>query len=315
MDPDHLQDVQYAIGTAVYSIRNTLNDKMNGSQVVEFIQQFLIIQERFGISEEMTMALGVLIYLDNSVSISQFYPRLREFALQVLLNRVDVGIDFLLSAVQSGFMTHDINSYQFPDQLMTILLQTFMDRTKDSLKPKIIAVIGDIALVMQERFERYYQYICEILINAKQVCDKTDEEFTEEIIAIRESVLETSQSLIICSEPGHPVIVAFTTKLFDLLELYWQDDHLRSPRMEQCAISLLGFVYFAFTFYCASQSLTFHRDISLRQPQLISVMRELSMIHKIVSFALASDDASVQEAAKKSEKLLWPGRSTKRACR
>jgi hypothetical protein len=85
--------------------------------------------------------------------------------------------------------------------------------------------------------------VFDILCNAKQVCNKTDKISIEEIISLHESVLETSQSIIVCSAAEHPVLEKFLIHLLNLLELYWRNDYLRSPRVEECAASLLGFVH------------------------------------------------------------------------
>lgn len=190
------------------------------------------------------------------------------------------------------------------DDAMAILLNHLQSDTIDRMiKPAIISCMGDIALALGPRFDRYLQFVLRMLVQACQTTFKNaDEDTLDYLLQLRIAILESYTSILFAftsdTNPGqvevlvktHNSVEAMLT-FVDLIasELAAQNQNVEgmliTDDLLKAAVSLVGDLAQAF------------------QSAIAPLLRRQS-VKDIVNAAYGSEDEATKEAAKRTMEAL-----------
>ncbi|KAL8120091.1 importin subunit beta-1-like [Apium graveolens] len=152
------------------------------------------------VHEEAMLAIGALAYATGQgfVKYMQEFYKYLEMGLQNFeeyqVCSISVGV------VGDICRALDDKVLPYCDGIMTLLLKDLSSgELHRSVKPPIFSCFGDIALAIGEHFEKYFQYVVQMMQGAAEVCaklDNTDEEMMEYGNQLRRSIFEAYSGIL-----------------------------------------------------------------------------------------------------------------------
>eukprot|EP01041_Mallomonas_annulata_P000250 gene250-463_t len=109
-----------------------------------------------------------------------------------------------------------------------------------SVKPHVLAVFADIAMALENEFNRYANIILVMLQQAAEVNIQTDDEdLIDYINGLREAILDAYTGILQGLSQGVDILIPFLERIIDFVSRCAKDEH-RSPQVLKAVVGLLG---------------------------------------------------------------------------
>lgn len=150
--------------------------------------------------EEAFMAIGALA---NAIE-GRFLAYMNAFAphlIRALTNHQESQV-FIVATGALGDVCRALEGGELPtafcDNIVTLLLRNLENEIDRNCKAPILSVFGDIALSVEDRFQKYIKLVMQVLHKASQttIPDQDDEESVEFLASLRSHVLDAYAGIV-----------------------------------------------------------------------------------------------------------------------
>lgn len=148
-----------------------------------------------------------------------------------------------------GDITRAIGAQLFPycDRIMTALLTNLQsNEVHRNIKPQILSSFGDIALAIEDKFEKYLGHVLQMLQSAQQLSvaqqQSGDEEYYEYNNMLRHGIFEAYAGIL----NGLPVsmcnqyMAAYTPHIIEYVEFVYNDKDNADESVIKAAVEIIG---------------------------------------------------------------------------
>eukprot|EP00884_Botryococcus_braunii_P012569 jgi/Botrbrau1/21312/Bobra.0184s0023.1 len=199
------------------------------------------------VHEEALLAAGALTYATGagfSKYMEAFYPVLE----MGLANYQEVQV-CIASIGVLGDVARAIEESICPylDRIIHILLENLKsNEVQRQIKPHILAVFGDIALAVGDKFEVYVPHVLDMLNSAQvlsvQQQQSTDEDIQEFNNTLRSAIFEAYAGIFngLSKEKVAALAANSAQSVVEFIEWVWSDQNNADPVVIQKAVALLG---------------------------------------------------------------------------
>lgn len=204
------------------------------------------------VHEEAMLAIGALAYATGP----EFEKYMQEFFkyLQMGLQNYEEYQVCATSVGVVGDISRALDDKVLPycDGIMALLLKNLSsDELHRSVKPPIFSCFGDIALAIGEHFEKYIQYVVQMIHGAAEVCaqmvNNSDEEMAEYTYQLECSIFEAYSGILQGFKSSKAdLMLPHVPRLLQFVELVSKD----KARYHNFILHIFCYWFLFFFFFC-----------------------------------------------------------------
>eukprot|EP01091_Cochliopodium_minus_P014483 TRINITY_DN491_c0_g1_i1.p1 TRINITY_DN491_c0_g1~~TRINITY_DN491_c0_g1_i1.p1 ORF type:complete len:855 (-),score=232.94 TRINITY_DN491_c0_g1_i1:60-2624(-) len=206
-----------------------------------------ILLKLFGSPNSSVHEDALLVIGTISTALGPNFERYLQHLLPFLLKALQNFEDYHVCSVAVSILSDLCNSVgdkmsNFCDQIVQILLQNLKaEQLNRDVKPQILSCFGDIALAIESNFEKYFNFVMDVLFQAAQTKnDPTDLDYIDWVNDLREGVLTAyvgiTQGL---SAKKSALLVPHIQNILQFILFIWQDN-TKSDEIVSASIGLIG---------------------------------------------------------------------------
>ena len=237
--------------------------------MADFLKLFAI--PNTPVHEDGIMVVGKIAHCvgkDFERYMNHFVP----FLLQALNNFEDYHVCLIaVKMVTDLCQSLGVKILPYCDQIANILLQNLKaDNLSRDVKPHILSCFGDIALAIEGNYEKYFNVVMQVLIQAAQTKnDPTDLDFIDWINDLRENLLSAYSGVIQGMSEGKKaqLILPHVEAILQFIVFVWQDK-TKTEEVEVGIVGLIGDI--AQNIACDNQTIQQY----LRHNSIMSILKE-----------------------------------------
>jgi len=212
-------------------------DRMMG----DFLKLFS--NQNTSIHEDALLVIGAVatsMGKDFERYIQHFFP----FLLQALQNYEDYHVCSVAVSIISDLCSSlGVKILPYCDQIANHLLNNLKaELLNRDVKPQILGCFGDIALAIEQNFEKYFSVVMDVLLQAAQTKnDTSDLDFVDWVNALREGLLTAYTGIIQGLSQGkkEKLLIPHVQNILQFIVFIW-GDKTKSEEIESAVVGLIG---------------------------------------------------------------------------
>lgn len=196
------------------------------------------------VHEEAMLAIGALAYATGP-EFGKYMPEFYKYLETGLQNFEEYQVCAISVGVVGDICRAlDDKVLQYCDGIMTLLLKDLSSsELHRSVKPPIFSCFGDIALAIEQHFEKYISFALPMMQSAAELCaqiDSSDEDMVEYGNQLKRSIFEAYSGILQGFKSSKAdILLPHAQHLLQFIELVAKD-HNRDEGVTKAAVGVLG---------------------------------------------------------------------------
>lgn len=196
------------------------------------------------VHEEAMLAIGALAYATGP-EFGKYLPEFFKYLEMGLQNFEEYQVCAITVGVV-GDICRAIDNKILPccDGIMNLLIKDLSsEELHRSVKPPIFSCFGDIALAIEEHFEKYVPYALQMMQGAAELCarmDTTDDELIDYANQLKRSIFEAYSGILQGFKNSKPeIMLPYAQPLLKFIETVFRDRQ-RDESVTKAAVAVIG---------------------------------------------------------------------------